>query len=91
MPAPARRPLADRRTAGEPLETRLARLFEGLSAEDFVTFTGQSWRDRLTGYYELMSNPKILDVPLRHADNCTVGTFGPFGAGEGSHNVALDA
>jgi len=48
--------------AGEPFETRLARLFEGLSAEDFVTFTGQSWRDRLTGYFELMSNPKILDV-----------------------------
>lgn len=48
--------------AGEPFETRLARLFEGLSAEDFVTFTGQSWRDRLTGYFELMSNPKVLDV-----------------------------
>jgi phytanoyl-CoA hydroxylase len=48
--------------AGEPFETRLARLFEGLSAEDFVTFTGQSWRDRLTGYFELMSNHKILDV-----------------------------
>ena len=48
--------------AGEPFETRLARLFEGLSAEDFVTFTGQSWRDRFTGYFELMSNPKILDV-----------------------------
>jgi len=48
--------------AGEPFETRLARLFEGLDAEDFVTFTGQSWRDRLTGYFELMSNPKILDV-----------------------------
>ena len=48
--------------AGEPFETRLARLFEGLSAEDFVTFTGRSWRDRLTGYFELMSNPKILDV-----------------------------
>ena len=47
---------------GEPFETRLAQLFEGLSAEDFVTFTGQSWRDRLTGYFELMSNPKILDV-----------------------------
>jgi ectoine hydroxylase-related dioxygenase (phytanoyl-CoA dioxygenase family) len=50
-------PLAD-----EPFETRLARLFEGLTAEDFVTFTGQSWRDRLTGYFELMSNPKILDL-----------------------------
>ena len=46
----------------EPFETRLARLFEGLSPEHFVTFTGQSWRDRLPGYFELMSNPKILDV-----------------------------
>jgi phytanoyl-CoA hydroxylase len=48
--------------AAEPFEIRLARLFEGLSAEDFVTFTGQSWRDRFAGYFELMSNPKILDV-----------------------------
>ena len=48
--------------AGEPFEARLARLFEGLSAEEFVAFTGQSWRDRFTGYFELMSNPKILDV-----------------------------
>lgn len=50
------------RLEGEAFEDRLARLFEGLSAEDFVNFTGQSWRDRLTGYFELMSNPKILDV-----------------------------
>jgi ectoine hydroxylase-related dioxygenase (phytanoyl-CoA dioxygenase family) len=48
--------------AGEPFESRLCRLLERLSAEDFVTFTGQSWRDRLTGYFALMSNPKILDV-----------------------------
>ena len=47
---------------GEPFETRLARLFEGLSANNFVGFTGQSWRDRMPGYFELMSNPKILDV-----------------------------
>jgi phytanoyl-CoA hydroxylase len=47
---------------GEPFETRLARLFETLSGEQFVAFTGQSWRDRLPGYFELLSNPKILDV-----------------------------
>jgi phytanoyl-CoA hydroxylase len=52
-----RDPLVD-----EPFETRLARLFESLSGEHFVAFTGQSWRDRMPGYFELMSNPKILDV-----------------------------
>jgi phytanoyl-CoA hydroxylase len=45
-----------------PFETRLAKLFESLTADNFVTFTGQSWRDRLPGYFELLSNPKILDV-----------------------------
>jgi hypothetical protein len=29
----------------EPFETRLAALFKSLSGEDFVAFTGQSWRD----------------------------------------------
>ena len=46
----------------EPFETRLARLFEPLGGDDFVAFTGQSWRDRRPGYFELMSNPKVLDV-----------------------------
>ena len=50
------------RLRDEPLETRLAMLFENLSPEDFVTFTGQSWRDRMPGYFVLMSNSKILDV-----------------------------
>lgn len=45
----------------EPFETRLARLFENLTDQDFLHF-GRSWRDRLPGYYTLMSNPKILDV-----------------------------
>jgi len=45
-----------------PFETRLSLLFERLSPDQFVTFTGQSWRDRMPGYFELMSNPKILDV-----------------------------
>jgi phytanoyl-CoA hydroxylase len=48
--------------ADDPFEIRLARLFHGLSPDHFVTFTGQSWRDRMPGYFELMSNPKILDV-----------------------------
>jgi phytanoyl-CoA hydroxylase len=33
-----------------------------LSGEDFVAFTGQSWRDRLPGYFQLLSNAKVLDV-----------------------------
>lgn len=46
----------------EPFETRLAALFESLSGEDFVAFTGQSWRDRRPGYFELLRNAKVLDV-----------------------------
>jgi ectoine hydroxylase-related dioxygenase (phytanoyl-CoA dioxygenase family) len=45
----------------EPFESRLARLFEGLSDEEFLKF-GRSWRERRPGYFHLMSNPKILDV-----------------------------
>ena len=45
----------------EPFETRLARLFGGLTDKDFLEF-GRSWRDRLPGYFVLMSNPKILDA-----------------------------
>jgi len=45
----------------EPFKTRLAKLFEGLSDEDFLK-CGRSWRDRRSGYYHLMSNSKILDV-----------------------------
>jgi len=44
-----------------PFETRLADLFAGLSDKDFLKH-GRSWRDRLTGYFELMSNPRILDA-----------------------------
>ncbi len=44
-----------------PFETRLARLFEGLSDQDFLEY-GRSWRDRRLGYYHLMANPKILDA-----------------------------
>ena len=45
----------------EPFETRLARLFEGRTDADFLRY-GRSWRDRLPGYFQLMANPKILDV-----------------------------
>ena len=46
----------------EPFETRLAKLFASLDAEHFVAITGQSWRDRVPGYFDLLSNSKILDV-----------------------------
>ncbi len=49
-------PLADR-----PFETRLGDLFAGLGEPDFLKF-GRSWRDRLPGYFHLMSNPRILDA-----------------------------
>jgi len=45
----------------EGFETRLARLFEHLTDREFLRY-GRSWRDRLPGYFHLMSNPKILDV-----------------------------
>jgi phytanoyl-CoA hydroxylase len=45
----------------EPFEYRLAKLFEGLTDKDFLKF-GRGWRDRLPGYFHLMSNPKILDT-----------------------------
>ncbi len=40
---------------------RLARLFEGLTGDDFLEY-GRSWRDRIAGYHTLMSNPKVLDA-----------------------------
>ena len=52
--------IADKREE-EPFETRLARLFDGLTDEDFLRY-GRSWRDRKPGYYNLMANPKILDA-----------------------------
>ena len=45
----------------EPFPTRLARLFDGLTDDDFLKW-GRGWRDRLPGYFHLMSNPKILDA-----------------------------
>jgi phytanoyl-CoA hydroxylase len=49
------------RLEGEPFATRLARLFEYLTEQNFLVY-GRSWRDRLPGYYDLMANSKILDV-----------------------------
>ncbi len=46
---------------GSPFESRLAHLFSDLTDKDFLQY-GRSWRDRLPGYYDLMSNPKILDA-----------------------------
>ena len=47
--------------AKEPFKARLARMFEGKSDLEFLEF-GRSWRDRHPGYFQFMSNPKILDV-----------------------------
>jgi len=47
--------------ASSPFELRLADLFADLTDKDFLKF-GRGWRDRLPGYYELMSNPKIIDA-----------------------------
>jgi phytanoyl-CoA hydroxylase len=45
----------------EAFEYRLAKMFEGHSDEDFLAY-GRSWRDRHPGYFEFMSNPKIIDT-----------------------------
>ncbi|CAM4137914.1 phytanoyl-CoA dioxygenase family protein [Paenibacillus alkaliterrae] len=44
-----------------PFKYRLAELFANLTPDDFLKF-GRSWRDRLPGYFHLMSNSKILDA-----------------------------
>jgi len=44
-----------------PFETRLGDLFANLTDSHFLKY-GRGWRDRLPGYYHLMSNPKILDA-----------------------------
>ena len=44
-----------------PFERRLAELFANRTDKDFLKF-GRSWRDRRPGYYQLMSNHKILDA-----------------------------
>jgi phytanoyl-CoA hydroxylase len=49
------------RLESAPFATRLARLFDGLTDEHFLRY-GRSWRDRLPGYFHLMSSHKILDA-----------------------------
>ncbi|MDD9268918.1 phytanoyl-CoA dioxygenase family protein [Paenibacillus sp. GCM10023248] len=44
-----------------PFKYRLAELFQDLTPEHFLNY-GRSWRDRIPGYFHLMSNPKILDA-----------------------------
>ncbi|MZQ82163.1 hypothetical protein GQF01_08420 [Paenibacillus sp. 5J-6] len=46
---------------GRPFKYRLAELFKDLTADHFLKY-GRSWRDRIPGYFHLMSNPKILDA-----------------------------
>lgn len=43
-----------------PFERRLADLFADLTDRDFLKY-GRSWRDRLPGYFHLISNSKIVD------------------------------
>ena len=52
--------ITDKHT-GSSFLSRLADLFAGLGDKDFLQFS-RSWRDRLPGYFDLMSNPKILDA-----------------------------
>ncbi|WP_256759336.1 phytanoyl-CoA dioxygenase family protein [Cohnella sp. WQ 127256] len=44
-----------------PFKYRLTELFKGMTDKEFLKY-GRSWRDRIPGYYHLMSNPKILDA-----------------------------
>lgn len=44
-----------------PFESRLAELFKGKEDAEFLRY-GWGWCDRLPGYFDLMSNPKILNV-----------------------------
>ncbi|MFC5651207.1 phytanoyl-CoA dioxygenase family protein [Paenibacillus solisilvae] len=44
-----------------PFPYRLAGLFADFTDKEFLHY-GRGWRDRIPGYYHLMSNPKILDT-----------------------------
>jgi len=46
---------------GDPFEIRLVNLFKGLTEADFLKF-GRGWRDPHPGYFDLISQPKILDA-----------------------------
>lgn len=53
--------LIDDKLEHRPFKYRLAELFAHLTEDDFLKY-GRSWRDRLPGYFHLMSQPKILDA-----------------------------
>ena len=53
--------LIDDKLEHRPFKYRLAELFKDLTAADFLKY-GRSWRDRIPGYFTLMSTPKILDA-----------------------------
>ncbi|MCY9668474.1 phytanoyl-CoA dioxygenase family protein [Paenibacillus alginolyticus] len=53
--------LIEDKLVDRPFKYRLAELFQHLTAEDFLKY-GRSWRDRIPGYFHLMSNIKILNA-----------------------------
>ncbi|KRE48019.1 phytanoyl-CoA dioxygenase family protein [Paenibacillus sp. Soil724D2] len=53
--------LIEDKLVDRPFKYRLAELFEHLTAEEFLKY-GRSWRDRIPGYFHLMSNVKILNA-----------------------------
>lgn len=53
--------LIEDKLVDRPFKYRLAELFEHLSAKEFLKY-GRSWRDRIPGYFHLMSNDKILNA-----------------------------
>lgn len=53
--------LIEDKLVDRPFKYRLAELFEHLSTEEFLKY-GRSWRDRIPGYFHLMSNDKILNA-----------------------------
>lgn len=57
--------LVENKLENEPFGTRLARLFDGLTDDDFLKY-GRGWRDRNPGLYAFMRNPKILDAVESH-------------------------
>ena len=44
-----------------PFETRLAKVFEAAGPDSGPAF-GRSWRERKPEYFEILTNPKILDI-----------------------------
>ncbi|NRF94235.1 phytanoyl-CoA dioxygenase family protein [Paenibacillus frigoriresistens] len=53
--------LIEDKLVDRPFKYRLAELFQHLTAEHFLKY-GRSWRDRIPGYFHVMSNIKILNA-----------------------------